>query len=186
MAGASQNINPYSNRTNTEPDPMTKIKLMGQLIADTYNQSNYIESQHDPNESYHATDRGVRNSLSEGLKKIAFNLDQQADIIKRTGRNVPFTPTAIPESNPVIPNMIPDIQQPNLQTSTIDNSTGHSQLSDDKQMLLDFGETITNEDLNNKLESINSKLEKIMYILGILSEKIKNNTNTEKNKKKVI
>lgn len=171
--------NPYQKPTvpmSRELSPEEKIKLLGGMVANTYKQALHIERDHDNNESYGSTDRGMRASMMSGLQKMAVNLDKQA-IAAKQGKQITLTNTMVEEITPNVPqfvninqttpntNIPQQIQQPQIPY------INRPQHNDDNQLELDFTGGSIN-DVLNECAKMCSKLNDLEYNIKEINNKI--------------
>lgn len=178
-----------------EPTPMEKIKMLGQMVAGTYQQAMQVESKHVSDlESYGSTDKGQRMAMMGGLQKMAVNLDKQSEAIKRGQNNVVLTNTNIEEIEPNVPQFV-DINTPQGNTRIVSNSPNYipqkprtvvAPIKDDNQLELDFGDRSLedvakiNEKIYSKILDLEYNIKEIIKRLDSLSEQISNNKSSKK------
>ena len=166
---------------SVEPDPLTKIKLMGNLVASVYHQGKKIESDHDPSESYGSTDRGDRTALMKGLEKIAINLDKQA-VNARNGQNVTLSNVNQTVIEPKIPQFVSETPNAPIKPTTLNDYANSQPIYDDRQMTFNF-ET-KDDKLNHAISLLNTKMSNIEMLLNMLIKQVSNITlNTDIKKK---
>lgn len=163
-----------------DPTPEEKIQMMGAILGATMQQASKADSDY--------VDLGnpqgfrEREAARQNLYKIAENLDQQRNAIKR-GQQVNLNPVNIPViKEPVIPNFISPNNQTVPQTYNISNNVqqtinqpqAQEQIS---QLEFNFNEP-TNSDIIDAIAKLNDKVNSIIIQLQTINNML--NTNKKK------
>lgn len=167
-----------------DPTPEEKIQMMGAILGATMQQASKADSDY----VNLGNPQGFREreAARQNLYKIAENLDQQRNAIKR-GQQVNLNPINVPIiKEPIVPNFVsstnqsPSVQTYNFPNNNIQQTTNQSQIQEQSNQLeFNFNEP-TNSNIIDAITKLNDKINSIIIQLQIIN----NTLNTSKKKLK--